>query len=269
MKETSVDKSKITELAERLTRARLEEGPVEQLSKEVQEFEAVDAYKIQDLGIKHRLDQGEIFKGLKMGLTSKAKREQMNLSSPLYGVLTDKMEIPNGGTFSMRKTIHPKIEPEIAFVLKKDISKKIDIEEASECCNALLPALEILDSRYTQFKYFSLEDVIADNASSSHYILGEQKADFSSIDLLNLKMEMYIDGKLEKEGISKDISGHPLLSIVELSNLMTDRGLTIKAGSVILAGAATAAVMLRPGMDCRLVVQDLGEVRVKVQNEES
>ena len=168
----------------------------------------------------------------------------------------------------MEKMIHPKIEPEIAFVLKKDITKKITLEEAGEACGSVFAALEILDSRYTQFKYFSLEDVIADNASSSHYILGQEKTDFSSIDLLNLKMDLYIDGKLEKEGLSKDISGHPLLSVVELANIMVERGLTVKSGSIILAGASTAAVMLRPGMDCRLVVQDLGEVEVKIKDEE-
>jgi 2-oxo-3-hexenedioate decarboxylase len=79
---------------------------------------------------------------------------------------------------------------------------------------------------------------------------------------------LYIDGRLEKEGLSKDISGNPLLSVVELANIMVDRGLTVKSGSIILAGASTAAVMLRPGMDCRLVVQDLGEVQVKIKDEE-
>jgi 2-oxo-3-hexenedioate decarboxylase len=263
-----VEKVKREELAELLTQARLEKRPIEQLSKEIQNFQVVDAYKIQDMGIEHRFERGEIFKGLKMGLTSKAKREQMNLDSPLYGVLTDKMAIANGDHFSMEKMIHPKIEPEIAFVLKKDITKKITLEEAGEACGSVLAALEILDSRYTQFKYFSLEDVIADNASSSHYILGQERTDFSSIDLLNLKMDLYIDGKLEKEGLSKDISGHPLLSVVELANIMVDRGLTVKSGSIILAGASTAAVMLRPGMDCRLVVQDLGEVQIKIKDEE-
>ena len=194
-----------------------------------------------------------------MGLTSKAKKEQMDLDSPLYGFLTDKMEVFNGGKFSLKGMIHPKVEPEIAFLLGNDIDQPITLQ-AMDSCSAVFPALEVLDSRYTQFKYFSLEDVIADNASSSHFVLGYELKKFRELDFENLKMEMFINGELSQRGFSRDISGHPFQSLVELSQLLTARGHSLKAGQIVLAGAATAAVMMESQMNCILKIEGLGEV---------
>ena len=255
-----MEQSQRTELAEKLTEARREGNPIEQISKEIGQFSVEDAYKIQEIGASHRFGSGELLRGYKMGLTSKAKREQMDLDSPLYGFLTDKMEISNGGKFSLEGMIHPKVEPEIAFLLDKDINSEITLEEAMASCSAIYPALEVLDSRYTQFKYFSLEDVIADNASSSHFVLGPKLKGFKGLDFESLKMEMFINGELSQTGFSKDISGHPFQSLVELSHLITVRGGSLKAGQIVLAGAATAAVMMERKMSCLLKVEGLGEV---------
>ena len=112
----------------------------------------------------------------------------------------------------------------------------------------------------SQFKYFSLEDVIADNASSSHFVLGPELKDFKKLDFENLKMEMFINGELSQVGSSKDISGNPFQSLVELSHLAASRGINLKAGQIVLAGAATAAVMMESGMNCLLKVEGIGEV---------
>ncbi len=255
-----MEESQRTELAKKLTDARLEASPIEQISKEFKDFSVEDAYKIQDMGSQHRFDKGESLRGYKMGLTSKAKREQMDLDSPLYGFLTNKMEISNEGNFSMEGMIHPKVEPEIAFLLKRDVNSPMSLEDAIDSCSAVYPALEVLDSRYTQFKYFSLEDVIADNASSSHFVLGPELKDFNKLDFENLKMEMFINGELSQVGSSKDISGNPFQSLVELSHLATSRGVSLKEGQIVLAGAATAAVMMESGMNCLLKVEGIGEV---------
>ncbi len=254
----------INELSSLLTKGRLEAKPVEQLSKSTQ-LSRSEAYQIQELGIESRVEAGENLVGLKMGLTSEAKRKQMNLDSPLYGELTDKMQVANNGIFKMKGSIHPKIEPEIGFVISKELSGNVTREDVLEACSGVFASLEILDSRYTEFKYFSMEDVIADNSSSSHFVCGDSVSSFSALDLKNLAMKMSVNGSVVHEGVSSAISGDPVLSVVQLVELLAQRGRTLPEGSIVLAGAATAAVALEPGMNVSLDVDGLPSVFVKVE----
>lgn len=248
-----------------LNEARAEAKPVAQLTQQI-DLSRAEAYAIQERQFELREGLGEKLIGWKMGLTSEAKRRQMNLDSPLYGFLTNKMQVQSGSVFSMSGRIHPKIEPEIAFLIKNDLSGKVTREQVIKSCKAVCAALEILDSRYTQFKYFSMEDVIADNSSSSDFILGEWVEDFERLDLRELKMEMYANGSLVEAGISKDISGDPVLSVVQLCELLSDRSQTLKAGSIVLAGAATAAIPLSAGLKVDLKVDGLKAVSINVRS---
>lgn len=243
--------------------------PIQQISSQLSEelkpeFQRADAYTIQEQQLKMRTSEGEKQTGWKMGLTSEAKRRQMNLDSPLYGFLTDKMEVKSGGTFALKGKIHPKIEPEVAFFIRDELKAPVTREQVLKACSGVCAALEILDSRYQQFKYFSMEDVISDNSSSSHFILGAWREDFAQIDLKNLKMEMSADGKVVQTGIASDISGDPVQSVVELCDLLAERGQTLKGGSIVLAGAATAAIELKPGLEVSLKVDQLPTLSVKV-----
>lgn len=254
----------VESLGSLLHRARLEAHSVEQLSK-THKFSRDEAYEIQEFGIKERVMSGEKLLGLKMGLTSEAKRRQMNLDAPLYGELTNKMKVANGGIFHLKGTIHPKIEPEVGFVIGRDLEGDITREEALAACTGVFAALEILDSRYKEFKYFSMEDVIADNSSSSHFVCGDTLDDFQSLDLKNLSMKMSVDGKVVEEGLSSAISGDPILSVVELCALLKNRGRKLPAGSIVLAGAATPAVALKVGMTVTLEVAGLKNLSVQVK----
>lgn len=258
---TQVD---VNSLGSLLHRARLEAKPVEQLSK-THKFSRQEAYQIQEFGIHERIKSGEKWLGLKMGLTSEAKRRQMNLDAPLYGELTDKMQISNEGVFHLKGSIHPKIEPEIGFIIGRELEGKVSREEVLAACSGVFAALEILDSRYQEFKYFSMEDVIADNSSSSHYVCGEIVRNFASLDLKNLSMKMWVNGELAAEGISSAISDDPALSVVELCALLSERGRKLPAGSLVLAGAATPAVALAPGMRVGLEVEGLNSLTVSVK----
>lgn len=244
--------------------ARQQGQPIPQISKE-NSFTRPEAYSIQELLLQKQLGTGETLIGWKMGLTSEAKRRQMNLDSPLYGFLTASMQVADKGTFSLEGTIHPKIEPEIAFLISKELSGIVTREQVLESCGGIAGALEILDSRYQEFKYFSMEDVIADNSSSSHFVVGEWRKDFQNIDLLNLNMHMFVNELVLQTGISKDISNDPIISVVQLCALLAERGQSLKAGSIVLAGAATAAEALRPGLKIRLAVDDLPEVTVQIK----
>ncbi len=263
---------KMTEAAAQTARmlhlARINASPVEQISQSSDIFSGQEkrklAYDIQDAQLKLREENGEKLIGWKMGLTSEAKRKQMNLDSPLYGHLTNVMNMKSGELFQLGGQIHPKVEPEIAFIMKRPLSGEISREEAYSAIGSVCCALEILDSRYKQFKYFSMEDVIADNSSSSHFILGPVFKEFSHLNLADLKMQMIVNGEIAQSGTSKDISGDPVISIVQLSGLLADQGRSIQAGDIVLAGAATQAVELKPKMEVLLQVQDLDSVVLKV-----
>lgn len=254
----------IKEIASTLHSARKSAQSLKQFSASIENFERKDAYSIQEEGMKLREAEGEKIIGLKMGLTSEGKRKQMNLDSPLYGVLTDTMQVENAGKYQLNGSIHPKIEPEIAFYINKELKGKVSREQVLEACEAICPALEILDSRYDGFKYFSMEDVISDNSSSSHYILGPKTFDFKNIDLTNLNMKMKINGAVAQEGNSKAISDDPVISVIQLAELLDQRGQSIPAGTFVLAGAATAAVGLEDGMEVSLEVEHLQEMKVSI-----
>lgn len=259
-----MEASVVYEMATRLHNARLEAKEIDRISNEIKDFSQDDAYLIQDYGIRLREKDGERVIGSKMGLTSKAKREQMGLHEAVYGVLTDKMQLKADSTHSLKGSIHPKIEPEIAFLIGEDIQGNVTREEAIKACSGVCIAMEILDSRFRDFKYFSLEDVIADNSSSSLFVLGSTIKSLKDIDVSDLKMELKVNGEVVQSGSSSAISGDPLLSIVEQCALFTKRGLTLKKGSIVLAGAATTAVALEPGMKVSLDVEKLGSVFLNI-----
>lgn len=250
------------ELARLLDTARLERREVPPLTRAHANLSMVDAYSIQAEGLRLRVARGERVVGLKMGLTSEAKRRQMNLDSPVYGVLTDRMQVPAGGVVHVGQGIHPKIEPEIAFRTSRELRGKISREEALDACASVFAAMEVLDSRYTDFKYFSLPDVVADNSSSSLFVLGTAEFPPRQFDLKQLEMVMEVNGERAQAARSDAISGDPVLSVVQLCELLAQRGESLPAGSVVLAGAATVAHMLKPGDRVKLTVEGLGTVEV-------
>lgn len=250
-----------------LNEARVKAAPIAQISNRVPRFPRGDAYAIQEEQLRLRRLTGETQIGWKMGLTSEAKRRQMNLDAPLYGFLTNRMQVSHEGTFRLEGSIHPKIEPEIAFLMKADLKGSVSREQVLAACDGVAAALEILDSRYQQFKYFSMEDVIADNSSSSHFVVGPWRRDFAALELRSLAMEMSVNGDVAQRGISRDISGDPVVSVQQLCELLAERGQFLKAGSIVLAGAATAAVELKPAMTVGLTVDGLAPIRVRIEGD--
>jgi 2-oxo-3-hexenedioate decarboxylase len=248
----------VDRLARDLDEALLQRREIVPLIKTHGDFDLETAYRIQERGIEMRLARGESIAGYKMGLTSAAKRVQMNLAFPIYGVLTDAMRVQD--EVRVADGVHPKIEPEIAFVTGRELRGKISREEALAACSAVAPALEILDSRFIGFKYFSLPDVVADNCSSWRFALGALR---DPRDTGGLRMRMLLDGRVVQETDSNSISGHPIESLVQLVAMLDAHALALPARSIVLAGAATVAEPLRPGVHVSLEVESLGEMGIR------
>lgn len=244
-----------------LDRAMLAGVAIEPFSAQ-EELDVADAYRVQQAGIAHRLARGERVVGLKMGFTSVAKMRQMGVADQIFGQLTDAMQVANGATISLDGYIHPRCEPEIAFQLKHDLPAAADEAAARAAIAAVTVAIEIIDSRYKQFR-FSLTDVIADNASSSGFVLGRW-VDCPD-DLSQLAVELHIDDGLRQAGTGADILGDPLRSLVAAARLTSGFGGALPAGSIVLAGAATPAEALAPGQRIEARISGLGTAAFAVR----
>ena len=249
-------------LARRLDDARLAGREVERLTLEVPDLTLEQAYLVMDEGVALRQAHGERGVGLKMGLTSEAKRQQMGLGAPIYGVLTDAMRVRGG--FSMAGTLHPKIEPEIAFHFAHGLRGRLGRSDVVAACTGVCAALEILDSRYRDFKYFSLPDVVADNASSSHFVLAESWTPAAGLSLSEAELAMSVDGTVKQHAKGSAISGDPWLSVVQLCELLANRRRSLPEDSIVLAGAATVAEPLRVGQRVSLQVGSLPPLTVAI-----
>src|SRR5690606_8267799 len=182
---------------------------------------------------------------------------QMGVQDLIWGILTDDMQMQQDETVNLNRWIHPRAEPEIAFRVSKDINRSLKLEELHEYLDAMAPALEIIDSRYENFK-FSLEDVVADNCSSTGYVIGNWQP--VSTEISDLRMDLIVNTKVIESATSAAILDNPLQSVVELSRLATEAGMTVNKGQVILAGAATAAVFLKPNCSLIASVEKMGNV---------
>ena len=250
----------LTELAQILDDAAQNATTVPQLSRK-HSFSEKEAYAIQKASIDRRLQRGEKLIGLKMGFTSRAKMEQMGVHDMIWGRLTDGMFYENGEHLPFSKFIHPRAEPEICFKIGKKINGPVALEDIKDYVDGVAGAIEVIDSRYENFK-FSLEDVIADNCSSAGLVVGEWRD--PDLDLKDLKIDLLIDGEIVKSGSSAAILGNPWESLVAAARLAHQYGETLHPGDLVMAGAATAAVYLKPGQQVEARVQDLGSVGFKI-----
>lgn len=214
-----------------------------------------EAYEVQRQSIERRIARGERRIGMTMGCTSRAKMEQMGVNELIWGRLTNAMLVEDGGTISMKRFVHPRVEPEVAFLLRKPLSGMVTAMQALDALEAVAPALEIIDSRYQNFR-FSLTDVVADNNSNSGVTVGPWNSPRQPLD--NLGMRVTVNGRAQSFGSTAAILGDPLRSLVAAARLVAIGGEVLQAGHIVMAGAAMAAFELHVGMHVQLEVERLG-----------
>lgn len=247
-------------MAERLDDAAVNARAIAQFSARTS-YSLADAYRVQRLVVARRLRRGERRCGMKMGFTSRAKMAQMGISDMCWGRLTDGMIVEDGGEVALPRYVHPRVEPEIAFLLADELSFPCTAAEALAAVDGVAPAMEIIDSRYRDFR-FSLEDVVADNASSAGFVVGPWSPPDRGLD--NLGMLLEFDLRPVQIGSSAAILGHPARSLVAAARLAAEAEETLQPGWIVMAGGATAAEALRPGAHVRNVVEGLGGVSFSV-----
>ena len=245
--------------AEALSVARTSRTPIRPFTDTFPDLDEAWGYEVQDLDRSRRLEAGETIAGAKLGLTSEPKQQTMGISQPIVGFITTGMLLGDSPSYGLEQMIHPRGEPEIAFRLRDDFDRAMSFDEAAGLIEAMTVAIEIIDSRFEAFR-FGLADVLADNTSAAGILLGEWASTENLEQLPATGCRLFVDEELKQEGLASAVLGHPLHSLVHLSEHLEARGDKLPAGSIVLSGSITDAVPLQKGSVHRLEMDGFSPV---------
>ena len=259
----NLDNATILKLADHLETAELKAYDVTKITDDPPDMDWDDAYAIQDEIRRRKEARGNKTVGLKAGLTSFAKMKQMGVEVPVFGFVSDYMSSPDGADIKTSELIHPKVEAEICVVTKAPLSGPgCHLGAVMAAIDFVVPAVEIIDSRYRDFK-FDLKSVIADNTSASRFVVGGRPRNLDELDLRTLGVVMEKNGGIVAMAAGAAVLGHPLAAVVMLANHLGARGQEIPAGTFIMTGGVTEAIAVQAGDNVAVRFQDLGTVSMR------
>ena len=259
----TLSREDIVRLCERVEGAQTRAYAIPKLTNEYPAMTIDDGYAVQNELRRRFIEQGHRLVGWKAGLTSKAKMEQMGVNVPSIGFLTDRMARPENSAISTSDLVHPRVECEVAFVTKKTLKgPNCTLQDVLDATDYVVPAVEIIDSRFSGFK-FDLESVVADNGSSARYVTGGRARYVDELDLRTLGVVMEKNGEIVTMGASAAVLGHPARAIAMLVNILAEMDEELPAGSFVMSGGITEAVAVKPGDNVIARFQELGSVSMR------
>ena len=249
------------EIADTLIAAERERRTTTQISQLAPDTGVATAYAAQRLFVEAKLVAGERLVGYKLGLTSRNKQQAMGVDSPLYGRVTSSMLATYGDPVQLDAFIHPRVESEIAFLLARDVQAPATVTSVLAATEVVFGAVDVLDSRYADFK-FTLEDVVADNASSGAFYLGPIAVPPDRLDLRLLGCIVRVDGEVVMTAAGAAVMGHPAASVAWLANQLAAGGEFLQAGQLVFSGGVTAPVPVVAGRGVTFEFDGLGTIEV-------
>lgn len=263
-----ISEQAIADAAAALDHAEQTRTQTRPLTLQLQDMDMDDAYAIQKAWIDMKLARGATVSGYKIGLTSRAMQQAMNIDTPDYGVLLDEMAFANGATISAGDFLDPRIEAEFGFVMKKPLSgPNVTVDQVLDATDYVVPALELISARstrvdgetgYTRTVY----DTIADNAANAGYITGDGRFDPSAIDLRFAGALLYVDGTVEESGLGGAVMEHPAHGIRWVCKRFAPHGIGLEPGQFVLSGSFTRPVPVKAGTRIRADYGPLGTIAV-------
>lgn len=212
-----------------------------------------DAYAVQQAIARAKIAQGRRVVGWKIGLTSKAMQSALNIDIPDSGILFDNMLFQSGATVPAGRFIQPRIEAEIAFVMKSAIGgADVTRAEVIAATDYVAPSIEILDTRIVRIdtetgKTRTVFDTISDNAANAGLVLGPQRHKVDAVDLRWVGAITTRNGEVEETGLGAGVLDDPVESVVWLARRMAQYGQSIAPGQIILSGSFIRPVECPPG----------------------
>ena len=232
--------------AQMLRTAEQTREPVKQLSTTWPGITFEDAYAIQNLVQRKKMAEGRKLIGHKVGLTSKAMQRSSQIDEPDYGHLLDDMVIADGAKVAHERFCIPRVEVELAFVLNKPLrGPGVRLTDVLNATEYVVPALEIVDARVQNPR--KIFDTIADNGAAAGIVMGGRPVRPMDVDLRWVGGIMYVNGEIEETGLAAGVLGHPAMGVAWLANKLTEHGVALEAGHIVLAGSFTRVIFARKG----------------------
>ncbi len=259
----SLDPSTIDALAGRILSAQDHARTMAKLTDEYPTMTIADAYAVQRQLARRWQARGERIIGLKAGLTSRAKMEQMGIDVPSFGILSNTMARPENSAIEFAELVHPRVEAEIAVVTRHRLGGTgLTLHDIVDAMDFVIPAIEVIDSRYEKFK-FDLVSVIADNGSAARYVTGGRPRDPREIDLRLVGVVIEKNGVIQAVGAGAAVLNHPFNAVIRLVEHLAAQGEDVPAGTLVLTGGITAAIPVAAGDSIVARFQDMGSVSVR------
>lgn len=259
----ALSQAQIEQLAAHLHASQIANRDTHKVTDDHPEMSWEDAYAVQEHIQAIQLAGGARVIGYKAGLTSHAKMKQMGVTDPVFGFLSDAYRVDDAAAIRIADLIHPKVEPEIAFVTRETLSGPgCHIGSVLAASDVVMPGLEVIDSRYRDFK-FDLKSVVADNTSAARFVLGKQAVDARKLDLRTVGVVFEKNDAPIAFAAGAAVLGHPAAAVALLVNHLGRRGQSLPAGSIVLSGGITEAVPVAAGDTIRVRVQGMGEVSAR------
>jgi 2-oxo-3-hexenedioate decarboxylase len=236
---------------------------VEGIGAQIGELPIDDAYLVQDALIAARVAAGDGLAGAKLGLTSKAKQEQMGVGEPAYGWVPRSSVYGDTAEIEIASLIHPRVEPEFVFLMGRELAgAACTADDVLDATERVVGGIEVIDSRYEAFK-FTLPDVIADNTSAARVAIGTVGVAPRDVDLRQVTCTFTVDGVVTGEATGEALLGSPAECVALLVRHLARTGRGLEAGWLVMAGAPLDARPFGVGTVATASYSHFGDVKVR------
>jgi 2-keto-4-pentenoate hydratase len=264
VKQDSARRDYLRVLADALFHAEIERRSIEPLTDVYPDLSLDDAYRIQQLNVERRIATGEKIIGHKIGLTGKPMQEKFGVNEPDYGHLLESMYHDEQKALDLRELVDPQVEVEPAFILGKELAGPgLTIDDVIAATDHVVVCFEVIDSRITDWR-IKLQDTVADNGSSARFTLGTEQVGPGELALEDLDTILEVDGELVESGNTGAILGHPANGIAWLGNKLSEFGIVLEAGHVVLPGTCIRCYRIAGHRQARGRIDGLGDVTLDI-----
>lgn len=263
-------KQQIAAAAADLDRAERERVQTRPLTLALRDMDMDDAYAVQKAWVDLKLARGATVTGYKIGLTSRAMQQVMNITTPDFGVLLDEMCFASGSTIKAGDFLDPRIEAEFGFVMKKPLfGEDVTVEQVLDATDYVVPSLELISARSTRTDpetgyTRTVFDTIADNAANAGYIPADVHVSPFEVDLRWAGALLYLNGDVEESGLGGAVMEHPANGICWVCKRFAKHGVGLEPGQFVLSGSFTRPVAIAPGDEVLADYGELGQIKLSV-----
>jgi 2-oxo-hept-3-ene-1,7-dioate hydratase len=246
------DRQLIEQLAQELDQSERSRVQVEHFSRRFPGMTIADGYAVSRAWVQMKLAAGRTVRGHKIGLTSRAMQQSSQIDEPDFGTLLDDMFF-DAGDLPAQRFIAPRVEVELAFVLKRRLEgPAISVEQVLDATDYVQPAIEIIDARIEQFDRHSkamrkVQDTISDNAANAGIVMAGRRVGPREVDLPWVGAILRQNGVVEETGLAAGVQGHPAIGVAWLAMKLAPWGECLEPGQTVLAGSFTRPVSARAG----------------------